>query len=214
VFPVLHGPFGEDGTVQGLCEVLGLPYVGSGRPRLGPAMDKHACTAVLRDAGLRVADFVVLAIDRQPADDPRARRLVEERFAYPVFVKPARLGSSVGISKVHGPDELVAALHLAYAHDPKVLVEEFIAGRELECGVLGNEDATASPVGEVLSTGEWYELRREVQRRRLGAGRARRHPAGGGGCRSGRWRSRPSAPATAPGWRASTSSCPRTADRS
>jgi D-alanine-D-alanine ligase len=157
VFPVLHGPFGEDGTVQGLCEVLGLPYVGSGVLGSALAMDKHACKAVLRDAGLRVADFVVLAVDRQPADDPRVRRLVEERFAYPVFVKPARLGSSVGISKVHGPDELVAALQLAYAHDPKVLVEEFIVGRELECGILGNEDATASPVGEVLSTGEWYD---------------------------------------------------------
>ena len=157
VFPVLHGPFGEDGTVQGLCEMLGLPYVGSGVLGSALAMDKHASKAVLRDAGLRVADSVVLSLDRQPADDPAVRRLVEERFPYPVFVKPARLGSSVGISKVHGPDELEPALRLAYAHDPKVLVEEFVRGRELECGVLGNDDPIASPVGEVVSAAEWYD---------------------------------------------------------
>jgi D-alanine-D-alanine ligase len=157
VFPVLHGPFGEDGTVQGLCEVLGLPYVGSGVLGSALAMDKHACKAVLRDAGIRVAESLVLAVDRQAADDPDVRRLVEERFAYPVFVKPARLGSSVGISKVHGPEELEPALRLAYEHDPKVLVEEFLRGRELECGVLGNEDPIASPVGEVVAAAEWYD---------------------------------------------------------
>ncbi len=157
VFPVLHGPFGEDGTVQGLCEVLGLPYVGSGVLGSALAMDKHASKAVLRDAGLRVADAVVLSVHRQRPEDPAVRRLVEARFAYPVFVKPARLGSSVGISKVHGPDELEDAVRLAYAHDPKVLVEEFIRGRELECGVLGNDDPIASPVGEVVTSAEWYD---------------------------------------------------------
>jgi D-alanine-D-alanine ligase len=157
VFPVLHGPFGEDGTVQGLCELLGLPYVGSGVLGSALAMDKHACKAVLRDAGLRVADSVTLHLDGREADDPAIRRLVEDRFPYPVFVKPARLGSSVGISKVHDGDALAPALRLAGAHDPKVLVEEFVRGRELECGVLGNDEAVASPVGEVVSAGEWYD---------------------------------------------------------
>jgi D-alanine-D-alanine ligase len=157
VFPVLHGPFGEDGTVQGLCEVLGVPYVGSGVLGSALAMDKHACKAVLRDAGIRVADSVTLLVDRHPADDPAVVELVEARFPYPVFVKPARLGSSVGISKVRAREELGDALRLAYRHDPKVLVEEFVAGREVECGVLGNEDAIASPVGEVVAHAEWYD---------------------------------------------------------
>jgi D-alanine-D-alanine ligase len=157
VFPVLHGPFGEDGTIQGMLETLGLPYVGAGVLGSAASMDKAFCKAVLRDAGIAVARSLVY---RHGVDDP-LDPLVVERVAttlgWPVFVKPANLGSSVGISKVHGPEELADALDLAYRHDEKALVEEFVAGRELECGVLGNDRPVASAVGEILTAAEWYD---------------------------------------------------------
>jgi D-alanine-D-alanine ligase len=158
VFPVLHGPFGEDGTIQGLLETIGLPYVGAGVLGSAASMDKAFCKAVLRDAGIAVARSLVL---RHGVDDPLDPRVVERigsSLGWPVFVKPANLGSSVGISKVHGPEELADALELAYRHDEKALVEEFVAGRELECGVLGNASPVASAVGEVLTGAEWYDF--------------------------------------------------------
>jgi D-alanine-D-alanine ligase len=157
VFPVLHGPFGEDGTIQGLLETLGLPYVGAGVLGSAASMDKAFCKAVLRDAGIAVARSLVL---RHGVDDPLDPAVVERvgaELGWPVFVKPANLGSSVGISKVHGPEELPDALELAYRHDEKALVEEFVAGRELECGVLGNDRPVASAVGEILTASEWYD---------------------------------------------------------
>ncbi|HEY3612412.1 MAG TPA: D-alanine--D-alanine ligase family protein, partial [Gaiellales bacterium] len=157
VFPVLHGPFGEDGTIQGLLETIGLPYVGAGVLGSAASMDKAFCKAVLRDAGIAVARSLVL---RHGADDPLDPRVVERvgaELGWPVFVKPANLGSSVGISKVHAPEELADALELAYRHDEKALVEEFVAGRELECGVLGNDRPVASAVGEILTGAEWYD---------------------------------------------------------
>jgi D-alanine-D-alanine ligase len=157
VFPVLHGPFGEDGTIQGMLETLGLPYVGAGVLGSAASMDKAFCKAVLRDAGIAVARSLVL---RHGSDDPLDPGVVErvgETLGWPVFVKPANLGSSVGISKVHGPEELADALELAYRHDEKALVEEFVEGREIECGVLGNERAVASAVGEILPHAEWYD---------------------------------------------------------
>jgi D-alanine-D-alanine ligase len=157
VFPVLHGPFGEDGTIQGLLETLGLPYVGAGVLGSAASMDKAFCKAVLRDAGIAVARSLVLRHGADDPLDPAVEQRVADALGWPVFVKPANLGSSVGISKVHAPDELADALELAYRHDEKALVEEFVAGREIECGVLGNERAVASAVGEIKPHAEWYD---------------------------------------------------------
>jgi D-alanine-D-alanine ligase len=157
VFPVLHGPFGEDGTIQGLLETLGLPYVGAGVLGSAASMDKAFCKAVLRDAGIAVARSLVLRHGVDDPLDPAVEARVADTLGWPVFVKPANLGSSVGISKVHGPEELADALELSYRHDEKALVEEFVAGREIECGVLGNERAVASAVGEIKPHAEWYD---------------------------------------------------------
>ena len=149
VLPVLHGPFGEDGTVQGLLELAGVPYVGAGVAASALCMDKDLFKAVLRDRGIPVARNVTLRLGDE----------IENPFGYPVFVKPARLGSSVGISKAHDEAELLAAVALARRHDEKVLVEEFVAGTEVECGVLGNVRPApiASVVGEIVPHAEWYD---------------------------------------------------------
>ncbi len=148
VLPILHGPFGEDGTVQGLLELAGVPYVGSGVAASALCMDKDLFKAVLRDRGIPVAPNITL----RPGD------AVENPFGYPVFVKPARLGSSVGISKARTAKELEAAVALARRHDDKVLVEEFQPGVEVEVGVLGNRSPTASVVGEIVSHADWYDF--------------------------------------------------------
>jgi D-alanine-D-alanine ligase len=149
VLPVLHGPFGEDGTVQGLLELAGIPYVGAGVAASALCMDKDLFKAVLRDRGIPVAANVTLRLGDE----------IRNPFGYPVFVKPARLGSSVGISKAHDEAELDAAVALARRHDEKVLVEEFVAGTEVECGVLGNVRPApmASVVGEIVPHAEWYD---------------------------------------------------------
>jgi D-alanine-D-alanine ligase len=148
VFPVLHGPFGEDGTVQGLLELAGVPYVGSGVLSSALCMDKDVFKAVLRDHGIPVTPSITLR-----HGDP-----VEHPFSYPVFIKPARLGSSVGISKVHDESELGPALELAFRHGEKVLIEEFVDGLEVECGVLGNRDPIASLPGQIVAHAEWYDF--------------------------------------------------------
>jgi len=152
VFPVLHGPFGEDGTVQGLLELAGVPYVGAGVLGSALAMDKDVFKAVMRDRGIPVTRNITLRQGQAP----------ENPFGYPVFVKPARLGSSVGISKVQSEEGLAAAVELAFRHDEKVLVEEFVSGVEVECGVLGNEEPLASLPGEIVSHGfrgaDWYDF--------------------------------------------------------
>ena len=147
VFPILHGPFGEDGTVQGLLELAGVPYVGAGVAASALCMDKDLFKAVLRDRGIPVARNVTL----------RNGDIPEHPFGYPVFVKPARLGSSVGISKVDRPEQLAAAVELARCHDDKVLIEEGVPGVEVECGVLGNHDPVASVVGEIVAHADWYD---------------------------------------------------------
>jgi len=147
-FPVLHGPFGEDGTVQGLLELAGVAYVGSGVAASSLCMDKDLFKAVLRDAGIPVPRNETL----------RAGEESRTPGGFPVFVKPARLGSSVGISRADDEAELEAALALAFAHDDKVLVEELVDGVEVEVGVLGNDEPVASPVGEIVLPGEgWYD---------------------------------------------------------
>jgi D-alanine-D-alanine ligase len=148
VFPALHGPFGEDGTVQGLLELAGIPYVGAGVAASAVAMDKDLLKSVLRDNGVPVTRNITL----RPGDQ------VATPYGYPVFVKPARLGSSVGISKAHDDAELAAAVELAFGHDEKVLVEDFVDGIEVEVGVLGNLDPVASVPGEIVVTNnEWYD---------------------------------------------------------
>lgn len=151
VFPILHGPFGEDGTVQGLLELAGLPYVGAGVAASALCMDKDLFKSVMRDHDVPVARNVTL----REGDELR------NPFGYPVFVKPARLGSSVGITKAFSPEELSEGVALAYRHDEKVLIEEFIPGVEVECSVLGNRDPVASLPGEIVSHGfegaDWYD---------------------------------------------------------
>jgi D-alanine-D-alanine ligase len=148
VLPILHGPFGEDGALQGVLEMAGVPYVGAGVAASALCMDKDLFKAVMRDQGIPVTRNITLRNGAAP----------ENPFGYPVFVKPARLGSSVGITKAHDEDELRAGIELAFRHDEKVLVEEFVSGIEVEVGVLGNRDPIASLVGEIVVTNnEWYD---------------------------------------------------------
>ena len=138
VFPVLHGAYGEDGTIQGLLEMAGVDYVGSGVLASAAAMDKAFTKTMLSAAGLDVGNYLVL----RPGDAIDEQAL--EQLGLPVFVKPARAGSSIGISKVRSADELPAALKLAFEHDSKVLIEAAVVGREIECGVLQDADGTVS----------------------------------------------------------------------
>jgi D-alanine-D-alanine ligase len=147
VLPILHGPFGEDGTVQGLLELAGVPYVGAGVAASAVCMDKDLCKKVLHKSGIVVANHVAIRDGDQIANP----------FGFPVFVKPARLGSSIGITKAHDEADLQAAVELARRHDDKVLIEEFVAGTEVECGVLGNRRPLASVVGEIVPHAEWYD---------------------------------------------------------
>jgi D-alanine-D-alanine ligase len=148
VFPVLHGPFGEDGAVQGLLELAGVAYVGAGVTASALAMDKDLFKSVMRDKGVPVARSLTL----------RTGEAAGSPFGYPCVVKPARLGSSVGISIVGSETELPAALELAFAHDEKVLVEELLDGVEVECSVLGNADPVASVPGEIVPlASDWYD---------------------------------------------------------
>ena len=158
VFPILHGPFGEDGTVQGLLELADLPYVGSGVLASALAMDKAMAKVVLAQAGLPQAPYLVVPERDWRADPDRVAAEVGGRLAYPVFTKPARLGSSIGISKVKTPAGLADGLATAFAHDTKALVEQGITARELECGVLGNDAPQASVVGEVVPGNEFYDF--------------------------------------------------------
>ena len=157
VFPVLHGPFGEDGTVQGLCERAGVPYVGAGVAASAVAMDKALFKALCRDAGIPTPEWVVVDASEWAARPDAVRRRVAAGAGYPAFAKPARLGSSVGISRVADERALGDALDLAFAHDPKALVEEAIVGREVEVGVLGGLDPLVSPPGEIVYDGDWYD---------------------------------------------------------
>jgi D-alanine-D-alanine ligase len=151
VFPVLHGTFGEDGTVQGLFELADLPYVGANVLSSAVSMDKDVMKRVCRDRGLPVVEYALASRDEIQAGRFRCE------LPFPVFVKPANLGSSVGISKAHECAELKVALQLAAQYDRKVLVERGIAGREFECAVLGNDDPQASQPCEILPSREFYD---------------------------------------------------------
>jgi D-alanine-D-alanine ligase len=148
IFPVLHGTFGEDGTVQGLLELAGLPYVGAGVLGSAIGMDKDIQKRLLRESGIPVVRYFSLTQAEAADDRARARRLADE-LGYPIFVKPNALGSSIGISRVKSAAALSAALKDAFQYDRKVLLEAGCEGREFECAVLGNDDPKASIVGEV-----------------------------------------------------------------
>ncbi len=157
VFPVLHGPYGEDGTVQGLCEIAGVPYVGAGVGASAIAMDKALFKTVARTLDIPVVESVEIWRSEWEADPDAVRQRVDEELPFPVFVKPARLGSSVGISRVTDPADLPEAVEGALEHDRKVLVERGMSGREVEVGVLGNEEIRISPVGEISYDSDWYD---------------------------------------------------------
>ncbi len=157
VFPVLHGTFGEDGTVQGLLELAGIPYVGAGVLGSAVGMDKDVMKRLFRDAGLPVVPWLVFLRGQWERDAVNVRRAIRSKLRYPLFVKPANLGSSVGISKVHNARELGPALDLAGQYDRKILVENGIDGREIECSVLGNDRPEASVPGEVVPVNEFYD---------------------------------------------------------
>jgi D-alanine-D-alanine ligase len=152
VFPILHGPYGEDGTVQGLLKLADIPFVGSGVLGSAVGMDKDVMKRLLRDAGIPVGAFLAL---RSHEPVPPYRELTEA-LGSPLFVKPANMGSSVGIGKVHTQEEYLPALRKAFLYDRKIVIEEYIKGRELECAVLGNEEPAASVPGEVIPRHEFY----------------------------------------------------------
>lgn len=153
IFPILHGPCGEDGTVQGLLKLANLPFVGAGVLGSAVGMDKDVMKRLLRDAGIPIAKFKVF--QRWQRDQIRFEDVAGE-LGMPLFIKPANLGSSVGVSKVKGKDDFFRAIDEAFKFDSKILVEEFIAGREVECSVLGNDYPVASAVGEIIAQQEFY----------------------------------------------------------
>jgi D-alanine-D-alanine ligase len=153
VFPVMHGPYGEDGSVQGLFRLANIPFIGANVLGSAIGMDKDVTKRLLRDAGLPVAAWMTFERNQKNEIMPE---IVEQALGMPVFVKPANLGSSVGISKVMTQCDLAAAVDLAFEYDNKVLIEQYIRGRELECAVLGNESPIASVVGEVIPQHEFY----------------------------------------------------------
>ena len=162
VFPVLHGTFGEDGTIQGLFELAGIAYVGSGVLGSAAGMDKDAMKRLFAQAGLPIVKHVTLLRAEWEKSPPKCIARIEAALRYPLFVKPANLGSSVGISKAHDRKELAPALTLAGRYDRKLVVEEGVGGkkgraRELEVAVLGNDDPKASVVGEIIPGKEFYD---------------------------------------------------------
>ncbi|HET7101305.1 MAG TPA: D-alanine--D-alanine ligase family protein, partial [Terriglobia bacterium] len=157
IFPVLHGTFGEDGTLQGLLELAGIPYVGSGVLGSAAGMDKDVMKRLFRDAGLPVVEWVLVLRSEWRQSPARLRKLIETKLGYPLFVKPANLGSSVGISKVHNRRELAPAIDLAAGYDRKVIVEKGLDAREIECSVLGNGSPQASVPGEIVPLNEFYD---------------------------------------------------------
>lgn len=156
VFPALHGLYGEDGTVQGLLELAKIPYVGCGVLASSISMDKLYTKIIVDTLGIRQAKYVsVFKQDLKHMEEIVEK--VEETLTYPVFIKPSNAGSSQGVSKAHNKEELIVGLQNAVLHDKKILVEESIVGREIECAVLGGGDPKASGVGEILAAADFYD---------------------------------------------------------
>ncbi len=159
VFPVIHGPMGEDGTIQGLLELSGKPYVGSGVFASAACMDKVFAKQLFEFNKLPVVPYVVISRDELIGEEACIKKVEDASLRYPLFVKPARLGSSVGITKVHSKTELMAGLFEAARHDRKILVEKGIDAREIECAVLGNYDPEPSVLGEIIPSHEFYDYK-------------------------------------------------------
>src|SRR5882762_6164012 len=162
IFPVLHGTFGEDGTIQGLLELADIPYVGAGVLGSAAGMDKDIMKALFRAAGLPIVKHVTILRGDWEAQPKKAEKSVEKNLKYPVFVKPANLGSSVGISKAHDRKELGPAIYEAAKFDRKIVIEQGVGGkkqkaREIECSVLGNDEPVASVPGEIVPGKEFYD---------------------------------------------------------
>src|SRR5215467_12856244 len=162
IFPVLHGTFGEDGTIQGLLELADIPYVGAGVLGSAAGMDKDIMKSLFLAAGIPIVRHVTVLRSAWEKEPKKAQKLVESKLKYPLFVKPANLGSSVGISKAHDRKELGPAIETAAGFDRKIVIEQGVGGkkqkaRELECAVLGNDEPQASIVGEIVPAAEFYD---------------------------------------------------------
>lgn len=158
IFSVLHGPYGEDGTVQGLLELADIPYVGAGVAASAISMDKDLMKIIFKQRDLPILKWMTIKRKEWQKDKEKTLSVIQNNFEYPLFVKPTNLGSSVGITKVHKKEELGKAIDLASSYDRKVLIEEGLEEvREIECGVLGNDEPRASVVGEVKPAGEFYD---------------------------------------------------------
>jgi len=157
VFPVLHGPFGEDGTIQGLFEMINVPYVGTGVLASSVAMDKAITKKLLQVDGIPQAKYDVIMFKEYKKDKNEVLGRLETNFEYPVFVKPANMGSSVGITKASNREKLENAIELAGKYDRKIVIEETIIGKEIECAILGNDDPIASLPAEIMPSAEFYD---------------------------------------------------------
>ena len=159
VFPVMHGTYGEDGTIQGLLDLAGLPFVGAGVLGSAIGMDKDVSKRLLQVAKIPVVPWIAVQRADWERDPKEIQKAIEKKFKYPMFVKPATLGSSVGMTKVHSREELAPALNLAAEFAMKILVEKCVVGREIEVSVLGNYDPKASIPGEIVPHREFYDYR-------------------------------------------------------
>lgn len=161
IFPVLHGTFGEDGTIQGLLELAGIPYVGAGVLGSAAGMDKDVMKRLFAAAGLPIVKHVTVLRAQWEKEPKRVRKLIDSKLKYPLFVKPANLGSSVGISKAHDAKELAPAMDMAASYDRKIIIEQGVGkkkkAREIECSVLGNDSPIASVPGEIVPVKEFYD---------------------------------------------------------
>ena len=157
IFPVLHGTYGEDGTLQGLLDMANVPYVGSGVLGSALGMDKEKMKMIFQTSGLPIGDYTVFRRNQWERNPEPIMDTIEQRLGYPCFVKPANLGSSVGVNKAHDRGELEHAINVAAEYDRKIVVEQGLTCRELECAVLGNDEPIASVVGEVIASNEFYD---------------------------------------------------------
>lgn len=159
IFPVLHGPYGEDGTVQGFLALAGIPYVGSEVLGSAVGMDKITMKSVFRDHGLPVPPYVGVNRAEWERDPKGVQEKAERLMHYPMFAKPSNMGSSVGVGKIHGPEEFAEAVTFAGRYDRRILIEQGVDARECECAVLGNNEPEASVVGEIVPGNEFYDFR-------------------------------------------------------
>lgn len=159
----MHGPHAEDGTIQGLLELANIPYVGCDVLSSSTAMDKAMAKVIFASFGLPQGQYKVILKHQLQEDLETVVREVEEEFSYPVFVKPANMGSSVGITKAHNREKLIEGLREAAKYDRKIVIEEYINGREIECAILGNNEPQASVLGEIVPSSEFYDYHAKYQ---------------------------------------------------